>query len=750
MAGQGSLTLCSVCSRIDFASYFRHEIHKHINDSDVLGATEDAVCLGPLSEIYQKSQGCAFCDLVINALNSRWSHLESPNSLSNLATKCWIFSYCCGDNSSSASNHQDKANYIRIATTIGIDPPAPAADIQLLGDDALKLGLSPLFHGRRVASPIFDMTLARKWLDICETHHGPFCETPGRQVKDRVPAPLPTHLLAIDLKEMRICHLPQAARYVALSYTWPSSQHLVLTKASLQDMFQQDALQTRIGELPGTIQDAIHCAKDLCFRYLWIDALCIIQDDDAHKAHHLPQMDHVYGAAVLTIIAAYPVPHSSLDLCKGLPGYRTSRTEEPEERLIREVKGLHLTHPSSNLEEVLKVTRWDKRSWTFQEGLLSRRSLYFTHAQTYFQCSCNVFCEDTNCEDVQRAAFVAPGTTLWNQKCPYALDKYSNSDWGTWWLSRAPFQSFLESLPAYENILGNYTSRNMSDPTDILNAFQGITSVLRLSMQTEFWYGLPERYFDLALTWTLLGPHQRRTAPIRKGQAETSKQRFPSWSWAGWVSQAELDYYFPMAGYRPEIEWFMVNEKSVALRLNTAFWNAKPDLHKHGNKDVAPPEWDYGAFHEIIPRMFARTDSDEWTYPQFLACWTTYAVFEIDGETQSLNGHERLWAQGLNLIIWDKNKVRAGSIMLDKALAFELCKSPRKFEFILIARSKRNNQTLYKSYFDETVYSDRDWCQLNVMLIERIGDVAERVAVGIIHEDAWVGANPEAIFLKLV
>lgn len=54
-------------------------------------------------------------------------------------------------------------------------------------------------------------------------------------------------------------------------------------------------------------------------------------------------------------------------------------------------------------------------------------------------------------------------------------------------------------MPAYENILGDYTARNMSDASDILNAFQGIVLVLKVSMETEFWYGLPEYFFDLAL-----------------------------------------------------------------------------------------------------------------------------------------------------------------------------------------------------------------------------------------------------------
>lgn len=51
-------------------------------------------------------------------------------------------------------------------------------------------------------------------------------------------------------------------------------------------------------------------------------------------------------------------------------------------------------------------------------------------------------------------------------------------------------------------------------------------------------------------------------------------------------------------------------------------------------------------------------------------------------------------------------------------------------------------------YFDESIYKNRPWCLLNVMLIERVGNIARRLGVGFIHEDAWVNSRPQSIFLK--
>jgi len=77
--------------------------------------------------------------------------------------------------------------------------------------------------------------------------------------------------------------------------------------------------------------------------------------------------------------------------------------------------------------------------------------------------------------------------------------------------------------------------------------------------------------------------------------------------------------------------------------------------------------------------------------------------------------------------------------------------SPRKFEFMLMSRTRSLINTpdqVYK-YFDEEALRDRPWCMLHVMLIERKDDVASRLGVGVVHEDAWVNADPKTMFLKL-
>jgi Heterokaryon incompatibility protein (HET) len=55
---------------------------------------------------------------------------------------------------------------------------------------------------------------------------------------------------------------------------------------------------------PKTLSDAIKVCREIGMRYIWIDALCIVQDDPKDKAREIGQMGRIYKDATLTIMAA--------------------------------------------------------------------------------------------------------------------------------------------------------------------------------------------------------------------------------------------------------------------------------------------------------------------------------------------------------------------------------------------------------------------------------------------------------------
>ncbi|EXJ69958.1 uncharacterized protein A1O5_07031 [Cladophialophora psammophila CBS 110553] len=107
----------------------------------------------------------------------------------------------------------------------------------------------------------------------------------------------PERFWAIDVKRKCVCALPPASRYITLNYCWTRGETLKLIKANAVGLLRTGSLEKVMQELPRTIQDAIEFVFDFGEAYLWVDALCILQDCNDEKQFQLSQMDRVYGSA---------------------------------------------------------------------------------------------------------------------------------------------------------------------------------------------------------------------------------------------------------------------------------------------------------------------------------------------------------------------------------------------------------------------------------------------------------------------
>jgi hypothetical protein len=92
----------------------------------------------------------------------------------------------------------------------------------------------------------------------------------------------------------------EEGQYSALSYCWGGPQQYVMTNSNIEAMKAGIPLDA----LPLTIQDAVLVTRDLGLHYLWIDALCIIQDNENDKMHEIEQMGKIYKRSTVTIAAA--------------------------------------------------------------------------------------------------------------------------------------------------------------------------------------------------------------------------------------------------------------------------------------------------------------------------------------------------------------------------------------------------------------------------------------------------------------
>jgi hypothetical protein len=175
-----------------------------------------------------------------------------------------------------------------------------------------------------------------------------------------------------------------ALPYIALSYCWGIGE-TAPTKTSKSNVAQYS--HDISWDLSAkTIQDAVTVTHALNFHHLWVDALCIIQDDLEDWQREAAKMADIFARSELTIIAS-SAEHSrgGLYLDSLLPPILVEPAEDFSGALIR--------WPIANFNELDKL-RLYTRGWVFQEILLSSRRVHFQSGQFYWHCQCLVSSED--------------------------------------------------------------------------------------------------------------------------------------------------------------------------------------------------------------------------------------------------------------------------------------------------------------------------------------------------------------------
>jgi hypothetical protein len=140
------------------------------------------------------------------------------------------------------------------------------------------------------------------------------------------------------------------------------------------------------GELPRTFQDAITVTRQLGIRFLWIDSLCIIQDDPEDWERESKRMEDVFSSAYCTIAVTCATGSADGFLKpRGNRKYVTMRSSKGSKFFICEAIddfGLHV-----------EASELNQRGWVLQERALSNRTIHFTEKQSYWECGEGIRCE---------------------------------------------------------------------------------------------------------------------------------------------------------------------------------------------------------------------------------------------------------------------------------------------------------------------------------------------------------------------
>src|SRR5436190_5797961 len=303
-----------------------------------------------------------------------------------------------------------------------------------------------------------------------------------------------TQMFAIDVNQIRIVPAPRDCKYVTLSYVWG-------TRAASRNQINpiESSTDTNVEfpeEIPPTIIHAMNVTKQLGFKYLWADQVCIPRDC---RESQISEMDKIYRKATLTIVAAVQ------DAESGLPGVGAWNRKREAPPVLR-VNGVNIGLRTPAIpKQSLQRTTWVTRGWTFQEKVLSSRQLIFTEDDVYYAClegeKSELDCHQSNEINFTRDAFFEFGGVL-------AVAH-----------GRVAFQIYGDCVDAYSD-------RNLSYPADILNGFAGLMSYLSDRFDWGFCWGLPDDNFGLCLLWT-------SSSTTRRDARDSQGRVFPSWSWAG-------------------------------------------------------------------------------------------------------------------------------------------------------------------------------------------------------------------------
>lgn len=414
---------------------------------------------------------------------------------------------------------------------------------------------------------IFDW--ATHWIQQCQKEHK---KCNNKFIPESSEHYLPLRLLdvgghqdeTISLKLGSQLPEDQPKDYIALSHCWGEAVNVTLTKSNLDDLEN-----LHISSLTKNFQDAVRISRALKIRYLWIDSLCIVQDDHAEWESESADMGLVYANSKCVVSAS-----ASKDSNGGcfMPRdlFRNACTLRGSTRGSIVVS----TSRDRSFETSLKLftdkaenTVLNTRAWTFQERYLARRVLHFCEGAVFFECNelvahdgqrysgskysvrAGVRYDGTlhppdEYEAVQRPVERFTTTPLSGRASRKAKRPSENPEYTEqqkrmekllamsarsgmrgafellWQFKGTALAEKIEFHQSWFEMVEKYSARKLTRGTDKLKAMSGIAYFIQKNTTLQYSAGLWKEMLAFNLLWVVCSPPEER--PVRN---------IPSWSW---------------------------------------------------------------------------------------------------------------------------------------------------------------------------------------------------------------------------
>ncbi|KAL7947510.1 heterokaryon incompatibility domain-containing protein [Trichoderma barbatum] len=362
----------------------------------------------------------------------------------------------------------------------------------------------------------------KSWLQECFTTHPECQQLQNNNRSSDASLPGPRRLLHLSgdathpqVRLQQNSSSSSLVEYAALSYCWGGDQAVKL-KDSIVESWMKDI---PYDQFPQTIKDAMQVTMALGLQYLWIDALCIIQDSNQDKAEQISRMAEIYEQAYITISAARAtaVPEGFL-----------------QNRHVAGEKGFRMpfTCQDGQLSAVIlwqgrEPDAWepiDQRSWCLQESILSPRVLeYGTHSIRWH-------CARSRADESQPRydGWVGHSKTFAQLSMSHPLT--SSIDW------RGLEESY-KFVQVWQTLVSHYTRRGLGWYQDKLLAISAIARKMSKMTEKHYIAGLWTEYIGEMLLW-----HPNHGPDAKEKPCRHATYVAPSWSWASF--SGEVDFTF--------------------------------------------------------------------------------------------------------------------------------------------------------------------------------------------------------------
>lgn len=332
---------------------------------------------------------------------------------------------------------------------------------------------------------------------------------------------LPSRVLNIEKNRVFLYERKknELARYACLSHRWgpPGDASMLCT---LKDTIacHKDEIPWQL--LPRNFQDAISFARQLGLSWIWIDSLCIIQDDPLDWIKEAGQMASIYQNAYVTLGATRASCSS-----KGLFNREAERIRSSIETELRlQADGheatIYIGAPMSHVPQYPRPMESHEdspfpllgRAWVYQERLLSARFLHFAphelnwECRESFECECGNYIFDPDAKDSKIRSHLSDQSLASN-------DGERHSIWR--WL------------------VGRYSNLNITYGKDVFPALAGLAQRWEVHGTDEYLAGLWRSSFIHGLLWS--------TDDWKIEGERPFPWRAPTWSWAS-VIKTPISY----------------------------------------------------------------------------------------------------------------------------------------------------------------------------------------------------------------